>query len=484
MEENIWLSITYALLTLLLTYFVVIAFQCHSKNDSYTDYFLAKKQLGSGDNAVSYFARFTSLATVLTFFFIFTSIEGVYIVVAPITVFLGVLLFNKLVKGFRPIDSSCSSIVEHLYKYYKNSMLATITSYLLLLAILLVLLLEVYVGSRILEAIFPLPKDGFFSIFIVGVVVFSYVAVGGLRSIVATDRVQMFAIFSFVVASIAILGVNVVDVNYSDLFPRSAVSLEPIVVILPLALMLNILIVNLFLFPSLYSTWQMRFATADNDQFLSGNLKGATSVLLIWSIFIAIGLLMKVEFGKLPFSLGELATIMGGSESQLIQYIIAPLLIVAAISALFSTADSGVIPIVQMIYDKKYKKEEFSYIKTGGIAAVLMVSIFVLYAVVFVVLEFDFVKAMFSVFGFSVILSPMILWSIVFPEDPYAEQRSGIFLFGILLGLLGMGIMIVLGSINGDTGIVQLAPVIGFTLVGLVLLFSYLGQGSPRKALN
>ena len=474
-------TVATALVVLLLIVCVGFGFTSFIRNNSYLEYFLAKSSLGPSENAASYFGRFTSLATVLTFFLIFSSREGIYIAVAPVTVLLGVLLFNRLARNYKPVDPGCTSLFGHLESYYKDPMLSRMVLILSMFAIFMILLIELYVGARILEVLLPSNSgNNLYSLIIVGAIVFLYVGLGGLRSIVITDKIQSYVITLFSIVSFIVFAPKVASVSLYDLFPRDAVSVQNWTYILPLPLLLNIIIVNFFLFPSLYSTWQMRFASSSNSHFLRGNLRGAVRVFITWCLFIAIGILLAKEFGELPFSLGETAILISRSDNTLLAYFVFPLLLVASLSALLSTADNAIIPIVQIIYDTKFDKEEFTIAKPITIAMLLMLLVFILYYFFFIYLSFDFLKAIFSVFGFSVILTPIIMWPVIFPNDSRASSRSGIFKISLLLGFISLIATITIGYQSNSNSIIQLAPVFGFTIVSLIVGLSYILVGKIR----
>lgn len=459
---------------IILCIFIFIGLYSFKKNNSYSKYFLADKSLKYKENMMSYFARFTSLATVLSFFIIFSSREGVYIAIAPITVLLGVLLFNKLTKNFdERYTEKHSSIFSYLNEYYQDKFLSTLLLSFFVISMLLILLVELYVGVKALQVLLPIKNANLFSLLLIGFIVFSYVAFGGMRSIIATDKVQSYILLVFCIVTLVILFSKLPELQYSNFFPRKMISMDDLIFILPATLMLNIVFINLFLFPSLYSTWQIKFSSFSNNNFLKGNKMGGISVAIIWVIFIIIGLLLTQEFEHIPYDFDKLLILVSSSDNLLFSYLIFPLLVIASISALLSTADSNILPIIQMVYDKKYLEKRFSISIPVVITTSLFAMIFFLYYIMFIWLEFDFIKAMFSVFGFSIIATPIIMWAIIFPENKITSHKSFYFRASLLLGLSIHILLLSTGHLNNSISLIQIAPVIGFTFVFFMLLLKY-----------
>ncbi len=462
-------------------YCIFTGFRHFKQNSDYAEYFLARRSLGSAENSASYVARTTSLATVMTFFLSFASREGVYILFAPITVVVGIVIFTRLMGRFKPKNTDFSSIYDYLGDYYSDKTLSIVVVSISVFSIFIILLIELYVGTSILNIFIPdTTHKNLLSLAIVGMLVFSYVAFGGLRSVVSTDRMQFRAMVIFIVLGLVSVATQIIDLQTSDLFPRPAISYEKSIIILPIPLLLNIAFVNFFLIPSLYSTWQMRFATHDNPSFIKGIFKGAFTVLLMWTTFTVIGLLMAKKFGPLPVSLGEIAMLLRDSGTILDSYVVFPVLVVAAFAALLSTADSGIVPISQAVYDVLYKPMKFLIIRPIIITYTIMFAVMFLYYLFFIKLEFDFLKALFSIFGFSIVLTPVIMWAVVFPNDPHAKKRAVLFKGSLLLGFATTAGVVLWGHQVDSLAIIQMAAVYGFLVVLCLIAGSIVTHGKPQ----
>ena len=461
----------------------------HFKNiASYEDFFLATKTLENRENSASYFARFTSLATVLAFFLLFSKLHGIFLIISPITVLIGVWFFNYWIKRHHKLMpdhfSKYSSMTGLVNGYFDSKYLGIVTSGISLFTIFSILLIEIFIGVEIFSLYI---KDSYYikytdiplpiTVGLLCLIVLAYSATGGLTGVVKTDKIQKKLIIGFVVVLFLYIFIktDIFTLKYIHQVAYEEASF------LPFPLLLTILVVNGFLFPSLYSTWQMRFASSRTENFIKGNINGAVSVFFIWTFLIFCGIAFPSILESDIYSIRQILEGLAKSSDIFLSVVVLPIFFVAGLSALMSTADSAIIPIIQGVYDSRFKKEEFSQLKPIIIAFVFFVITLALYIVVFDILEFDLISFLFAVFAFSLSISSLILWIVIFPKDAKRKARTPFFLASIVLGFSVAVGMAVVGQITGQNNIILYASPVAFCLPLVIQLLSIMYIGKPKN---
>ncbi|WP_425092926.1 hypothetical protein [Tropicimonas sp. S265A] len=479
------ISIAAVLGIFLLVVFFATGMGRFTPNPSYSNYFLASRSVDKSTNSASYIARFTSLATVLGFFLIFSRFDGLFLLVAPITVFLGIYIFVWIMRRYIFLRDDAgqpfSSMSAMVGDFYGSTTIGRIASSISIFTVFCILLIELYVGVQILS-LFIEDTDPLIpiSMIIISIPVFLYVCAGGLETVVVTDKLQSSLMWLFVIALLVyVLATGSLTVEKA--LPRPAISEG--VFLLPYALLANIMVVNIFLFPTLYSTWQMRFASQSDDDFVAGTMRGALGVTFLWFALVLCGIGLGSFLPGEVMSIAELAQALANAEDFLVKWLLFPLFFAASLSALFSTADSAIVPIVQSCYDIARKRERsFSRLLAISLTIVLLIVCIFVYILVFGILNYNFINFLFSVFAFAISIAPIILWMFLYPKDPFSKSRANFFALFAVLGFIVALAVSSYGNLLSNAALVQLSAPIALlvALLGPGISMLVHGSGNAR----
>jgi len=475
---------------LVIIFFLIQGLMSFKKTQTEERYFLMNRQLSSSEFSYSFAAASTSLATVLFFFTILGLEYGVYIFYAPLTYLIGVWIFNTILlpkissQGFFENQQNSKTVGTTLGNYIMlrlNSRLLKYTVIVLtLIGMLSILLIELYVGVNIFS-VYIKPEYSYVALILLTLVVFIYTCFGGFEAVVKTDKYQYKLILW---ASLIFLGWLLFELIEKKLLPLSSdFFVKPISIkkgiILPYPLLLNILIVNILLIPSLLRTWQMSSATSNSEIVRLGNIDGAKKTFLLTAIFVLIGIL----FFKYIFPLSNEPPSLILMFQKLINfpdiigpYFIFPLFFGACIAALLSTADSALMPIIQSLvqdFSKVKTNRNFPFKKLILVSTLLFIVTLGLYFIVFKVLEFDLINWLFTIFSFLIICSPLVFFTVLSPEKLLKRKFTSTYLFLILiLGfLIAIGLSIY-GNNIGNINLVMLNSPISCIVISF-LYFTY-----------
>jgi Na+/proline symporter len=461
-------------------------------------FFLYNRRLPNGEYAYSFAAASTSLATVLFFFVTFGVVHGIYVLFAPITYVLGCYLYSKLLlpslerQGFFQQNSSPQSIslgttlARYIEERYGSKSVKFSIMIITILGLASILLIELYVGINIFSIYFK-PQFIDLALFWVAFVVFAYTGLGGFIAVVKTDVFQF--ILMFVSTTILLVWLIWTSIQNHTIPDLESFIVHPIVfkggILLPYPLLFNILVVNLFLIPALLRTWQMASASPSAVEVKKGILKGAVLTTLLTTMFILLGIFFfRGAFTNSELSLIGMLNALRTSQNHFARYVLFPLFFAGCLAALLSTADSALAPILQSFYLDIFKSEKWSHRRVLVFTAILFIITIVLYFVVFRILRFNFVSWLFTIFSFSIICSPSIVFAIVAPDDLVKMKKSQItalisiwggFLIAIILSFIGNKLRII--------EIVQLNSPLASIFSSFCFLFLWVvyKKGGPRQ---
>lgn len=493
-----------AAVAILLVFFIHGALHYRSGRD-HDSYFLCGRKLANTEFSVSFAAASTSLATVL-FFFVFLGVpHGVYILFAPLTLFLGCYLFARIllprlveqgyvrnpVHGESPNVTAASTLGTYIRNRYQSRAVAISVLFVTFLGLLSILLIELFVGVTIFS-IFLKPEFIDWAVVGISFAVFTYTALGGLAGVVKTDKLQLALLG---VATLVFLGWLVWASVSAGNLPDSSdffVAVPPLSagLLLPYPLLFNILIVNIFLTPALLRTWQMAAASQDADTVRKGIINGAWITVLLTTAFLALGILFfkRVSPGA-SMSLEGMLTYLAQHTAWFPSYVLLPLFFAGCLAALLSTADSALLPLVQSSvcdFRQKNALPTWSRATVTFVTAGFLVLANAMYFVVFRWLQFDLMSWLFTIFSFIILSTPVIVFAILAPPSLLRTRFSRSAALVAVWGALAIAIAIsVIGNHLGNLALVQLnSPLAALFGSAMILVAWFVGRRNPRKDVN
>lgn len=391
------------------------------QSKSYESFYLSDRRLTRENVRNTFAGAAISIATVLVFFLTVGINFGWWILWSPLTLALGVVFFNflvypKLIKRQSLVASindrsengitSLFGIVEHLYG---SRLLAGVVTSVSALGVIAILVAEMMVGVTIFEDYFVNPQ---YIVLLIAVTLFFYAGLGGLRSVVQTDKVQVrLIVLSLALIIISFGFISLTDKNISE--SQKWLDWSPRVE-MPLALIVNIFIVNIALLPASLRVWQVVVATDSRTDFRKA-LWGATWLIVFVSLAaLIISKFVLVRSGDAPASILSVFEFLTEGP-QWIAYTLYPLFVAALLSALISTADSSVLPLAQAIAASN--KSEFNGFRNTKIIAVLVAIVVVAYFGVTSLTGMTLVPWILTVFAISTCVAPVIVIPLLMPDQ-------------------------------------------------------------------
>lgn len=448
---------------------------------SYSDFFLRARTLDENEYSSSYVASTTSLATVMIFFFQFGPLDGIGILIAPLTTIAGVIFMAFLAKYMERdhVNETGTSLGPYIYSKFGSQFLSKSVSIIAIFGLSMILLIELYVGVTIFQLYLQQTSTAIpAGLFVISSVVFLYVSLGGFPGVVRTDAVQRYLIWF---AAVLLLIVFLID--YADR-PQATVNwlphplVGPGVLVLPYALLLNVLVVNLFLLPAHIRTWQMAASSRSIRTMRRGLLKGAIQVAVLWSLFAFIAMLFQALYPETEVTLVSMLEKLISEGGFFGRYIVFPALFVAALAALISTADSAILPITQSIIDDFLPQVRERLVIARLLILTGLFVIVLLYYLIVIMLAYNFISLLFTLFSIFIVLSPLVIFAMFTPPEVVRDKQASFWgaasVWGGLITALGM-------SYWGTRAAIQDVVLLGAP-VGLVVGFLFLLPLWVRRA--
>lgn len=475
--------ITFLAVLAVLCFFLVYGLLNYSTTQTEESYFLINRSLKSKEYAGSFAAASTSLATVLLFFVVLGVDNGLYILISPISFYLGIKFFNSKIlpnlEKYKYIGNNSSpeslgtTVGNFIKERFNSKAVKSVIVFVTLLGIVSILLIELYIGINIFE-LFIKPEYKEYALIVIAIVAFIYTGFGGLSAVIKTDQKQYW--YMLIVAITLILWLLFAQENtleISNFFPE----LIPINVglLLPWPLLLNIVFVNFFLTTSLLRNWQLTAASSTAKQVEKGLNKGLWLTVILSLCFIVFGIIYFNVFPDTPKSLNGILQSLSNSDSKVASFVLLPLFFTACLTALLSTVDSALMPILQSVFqDMGFCKKQKGSLKYFGTTLVILVITIGFYFLVFKVLKFNPINWLFTLFSVVNIAAPAIILGCI--GNKKIIQTKGMIattIIATICGLLVVFLISIFGNNIGSHWIVQLNSPIGTTATIIPIVIAY-----------
>lgn len=484
----------------LIGWFIWSGYKNRIKSGTVYEFFLMGNRLEFADFSKSYAAASTSVGTVIFFFVILGLTHGFYILFAPITLLAGIFIFNKYLLPSIPDyffnktqTHFLGTLGEFIYEKYQSNLVKLIVMALSLFGLLAILIIELFVGVSIFK-IYNSELVNNLSLIAIAFVVWIYTSFGGMKAVVSTDKIQFWVLLIPVAFLFLYLGTNSNGFSaftLDNLFPNPIIFEKGF--LLPWPMLLNILIVNLLLTPSLLRTWQMAASSESRENVRKGMLIGALLTVALTTFYVSLGLVFYkgVYLTSSNPSLVNILSTLQLSPEPFLSLVLLPMFFWSCFAAILSTVDSALIPVVHSLWlelksqrgadMEKIRKAPSAEIPLLG--AAVMGFALLLYFAVFKLLQFDLLSWMFTIFTFSIVVSPTVIFALLLDRSVLSSRLgrwtavislSVAFVVAIALTLLGNRV--------GNLAIVQLNSPLG-ALAGFVpFLALWIGHLSRRTS--
>ena len=310
------------------------------------DYLFASKELGIRDIRESTAATYSTFATV---FFWFVALGGMYswlLFMIPLFLYFGNALFTIYVQKSGVQLCEYSTIGSFLRQKSRYKPIHYLADWIIVVFLFSAILVEMVIGSGILASMIPsLPNGQLFFIMLLAGIVILYVVIGGFRTVILSDAVQLYLTLAGIIALL------VFSIIYLPSPQSSKAFIYPPKVnwISFLAFVVSVIVVQIFGPLSQLQNWQRICGSEDQDVALKGHRQGALVGAGLWAMMIVAALILYVKLqGSVSFENIFEKMKVGGTFSA---YALYPLLFVGFIAAMISSADSAMAALYLFLYD-------------------------------------------------------------------------------------------------------------------------------------
>jgi hypothetical protein len=401
--------------------------------------------------AITLVAAGTSLSTVFVFFLTATPLYGWWLLICPFMFGLGNYLLYRVyvrARGHGYFSESTtqfgiSGLVPYLgYRLTGSNKIGWLILTISLLNLLAVLVLELVIGVEVIGFLvrhtFGLSLSGIgeFAIFSASMLLlFGYVFIGGFRASVASDIWQMAAMrWAILLAFLSLL----VWLAFRSEKPLqlSAVAAHP-----PSSLLgyfiLNVVIANLCCPLSQEASWQRfrAFGSQKNFDARRATYFAVLQSIFLWSGLIVISFMLVIAVRKA--NRPELGTISGVLNAfrtlndWWFPLLVFPLMTVAALSAMYSTADTCIAALLYLIEYSRIavsgtRVQPLKKLGTTYYYSMFFILLFSMGVYLFVRVAFSptVFQLVFSVFSNLVVIAPTVIMTSIYPPATDVNNRT------------------------------------------------------------
>lgn len=435
----------------------------------------------SSEFSASTAATSISLATVVMFFFEQIENLGSWLFWCAGTTAIGIYLVQRLSpKIWKKMDSYKfrPSLHEFLGTEYDSQKLAIIGSIVTILGYLGTFGLELYIGSVFFSGLLPSVPQ-WLVVVIISIVGFTYIALGGFRVVIITDKIQMKFIWLMIIILLSFSIFRMSSFGMSD-----ALNNIPNTVFLPnfipYPFLLGILVINFAMFLVSMSIWQRISASQNPETATVGLWKGTLQTVSSWSLLIIAASLTFFFVNPIE---GEnlLLTFLNylGDSQGVVGLIIVFVVVLGLFGSQLSTASTVLVATAHTLYEdivskirKSSLEERLSNRQELNLSRVILTISAILAIIIMSILSslgFDILSLAFIVYGGQLSLFAPILLSLYLERNDL-KIISNYALTAVVLGLLFGWSSAALGKICSAQNLILLSPVISLVVSSLVMV--------------
>ncbi len=434
-----------------------------------------------------------SLATVIVAFFELVPALGLWLLWPAVTTALGLLFFGLIVKKIWSKMATYDhrpTLHEFLGTEFNSKTVALVGAVCTTVGYLSAFAVELTVGSRFLAALLPQIPE-FLTVVILSMIAFIYTGMGGFRTVVVTDRIQMWSIWLLLFAVCLFFAVVMAGNGVEESIKTIPEALRTLRWNGGLtAFVWGILIMNLFTYVSNMGLWQRIAGSENPDTVVKGMWSSVIQSAISWSFFvvIAVGAFMIIS----PVE-GEnvLITLLKAMQNTVFGQAVIFCVIIGLYGAMLSTASTQLIAVSHTIYEdiiapfrsKGLRERADSKIEVFRSRFILVGSALVAIGVVELLRLGGFTVAdlAFAVYGAALGLVPPVLFTL-FLRRGVSRQLSIPATFAVILGFLSSWVAASLGKATGDGNLVFLSPIFSTVVSTIIMVVGWLFVGRKAEA--
>ncbi len=444
------------------------------------------KVKGHSELSATNVAASISLATVIVAFFDLVPALGLWLLWPAITTALGFWLFSIVSKRIwdrMSVYTHRPSLHEYIGTEFSSRSVALIASICTTIGYLSAFAVELTVGSRFLAGLIPNIPEWITVIIIASVGLF-YTALGGFRTVIVSDRIQMGFIWLLLFSLLAFYGIYSISfggiTKSVELIPASVRTLSWSNALIPFVI--GIFIMNLFTYVSNMGLWQRVAGTQEPEIIVKGMRKTVIYSALSWILFalVAVGafIIVKPVEGQ-----NLLITLLNHMVDKPAGKIVLFCVTLGLYGAMLSTASTQLIALSHTIYEdilapfrKMTIEKRIESKKELNLSRVVLVVSAVAAVGVVELLRatgFSVADLAFSIYGAALGLVPVILFSLFAPREKLKKLGRWASA-SVIVGFASAWIAAIYGKLSGNGNLVFLAPLFGLFTSGILISLGWL----------
>ncbi len=411
------------------------------------DYLIAGRKLKSFEATTTIFSSRIGAAILLTY----TALVYLYGLGAYwyfIGSVLGLFVFYFFGKKIKKLgDEQKFYTLSDFFFYLKGPVAGYLSAIVVMIIMFGWVVLNFTAGAKLVQEYTPISYN--WSVIIIGVIILSYLLVGGFKAVVKTDIIQTLGIFLLFILMIYLL-VNTdtkPKIIFSDLFN------------IPTKEIINFFLAGFFIPMASPELWQRVYAIENQKHFKRSLFLSSVFYFIIGFILLMIGMVIRID---IPDISADTALIVG--FSRLLPVGLAGLSVIIIYSAVSSSADTYMFTAASTVTQDFLEKSGVLKKEKLFIALrIIMVLLMVLGVVMALVLR-DIVDTTFFFVSLTMSLGFLILVMWIYPKiNKYSVNLS------ILFCLIGVVVPTILVGISTSLVIYAVSLCIAGLILGLII---------------
>ncbi len=448
----------------------------------------------SGEFSASTVATTVSLATVILAYTELASWFGLWLLWTVVTTVMGLLVVRwvapKIWDRLQEYGDHRPSLHEFLGDAFGSKLLVRAASICTTLGFLGALAVELTVGSKFLAALAPaLPIMPI--VLVLAAIGVSYTVIGGFRTVIETDRIQMFAIWiTLGVLTVVTLSQIMTDPGietFAAQIPKSMIDFswrEGLG-----AFLIGIALLNIPTFVGDMGVWQRISGARDRSIVTKGLTRSALGAGFSWTTLALLACLIAIitnaEAGTNPLAV-FLASL--GNSTGILSIIAFLAVVFGLYAASLSTASTQLIAAGHTLHSDLLRGDSDKD-KLASSKSELRLSRIVLFSVaagaIIVVIGlqaagFTIADLVFAVYGAQLALVPIVFLSL-FASSSTTKAIGGAAGFAALAGFVAGWATAGYGKWAGDGNLVFLAPVASLLVSATICGLGYILKSGSKS---
>ena len=439
-------TLDYIFIVIYFIIILIVGFWSGRKEEK-EDYLIAGRKLKSFEATATIFSSRIGAAILLTY----TALVYLYGLGAYwyfIGSVLGLFVFYFFGKKIKKLgDEQKFYTLSDFFFYLKGPVAGYLSAIVVVIIMFGWVVLNFTAGAKLVQEYTPISYN--WSVIIIGVIILSYLLVGGFKAVVKTDIIQTLGIFLLFILMIYLL-VNTdtkPKIIFADLFN------------IPTKEIINFFLAGFFIPMASPELWQRVYAIENQKHFKRSLLLSSVFYFIIGLILLMIGMIIRIDITDIS---ADTALIVG--FSRLLPVGLAGLSVIIIYSAVSSSADTYMFTTASTVTQDFLEKSGVLKKEKLFIALrIIMVLLMVLGVVMALVLR-DIVDTTFFFVSLTMSLGFLILVMWIYPKiNKYSVNLS------ILFCLIGVIVPAILIGISTSLVIYAVSLCIAGLIIGLII---------------